>query len=305
VKDPRTKKVKNIKLGNYADGSPLDDIQYLECKLILKPDEFTTPKAFHKFGKLVALAAKERGIKYDTSKAAGTRPQIREVEFFDTKDFRLYNNAFILRRRVRYEDGFPLGPPEIVFKFRHPDPQTAADLDIRPNIPGKYRIKFKAEALPLKDQYGGYRLLFSHNVQFPITEAPQADDTALPTLASIFPPLKSMRTQGKKIDRVAMVNHTIVEEVLQDLGSLDFGKGVTANANVALWRTRGEHKVLVGEFAFEVKFARGSDLHDKARQRVAKFFVHLQQICQAWIYLGATKTAMVYRLKGNPPSAHE
>jgi hypothetical protein len=118
--------------------------------------------------------------------------------------------------------------------------------------------------------------------------------------------LKNIRTlQGRKIDRVAMVNHTIVEEVLQDLGTLDFGKGVTADANVALWRTRGEHKVLVGEFAFEVKFARRSDVHEKARKRVEKYFMRLQQISQAWIYLGATKTAMVYRLKGNPPRAHE
>ena len=31
----------------------------------------------------------------------------------------------------------------------------------------------------------------------------------------------------------------------------------------------------------------------------------LQQIGSAWIYLGATKTGMVYRLKGNPPQAHE
>jgi hypothetical protein len=306
MKDPRIKKVKNLKRGHYADASPLDDIQYLECKLILKPEEFTSSKGFQKFGKLVAVAAKERGIKYDTRKAAGTRPQIREVEFLDTKDFRLYNNAFILRRRVRYEDGFPIGPPEIVFKFRHPDLQAAADLDVRPNIPGKYRIKFKAEALPLKDQYGGYRLLFSHNVQFPINEGPGGDNTALPKLASIFPPLRNIRTlQGKKIDRVAMVNHTIVEEVLQDLGTLDFGQGITADANVALWRTRGEHKVLVGEFAFEVKFARRSDVHEKARKRVAKYFIRLQQISQAWIYLGATKTAMVYRLKGNPPKAHE
>ena len=25
------------------------------------------------------------------------------------------------RRRIRYEDGFPAGDPEIVFKFRHPE----------------------------------------------------------------------------------------------------------------------------------------------------------------------------------------
>ena len=45
----------------------------------------------------------------------------------DTADFHLYNNAFILRRRIAYEDGFPTGEPEIVFKFRHPDLQKAAD----------------------------------------------------------------------------------------------------------------------------------------------------------------------------------
>ena len=86
------------------------------------------------------------------------KPAIREVVFLDTSDFRLYNRAFILRQRVLYESGFPAGEPEIVFKFRHPDLQRAAALDVRPNIAGNYRIKFKAEALPLKDQVGGYRL---------------------------------------------------------------------------------------------------------------------------------------------------
>lgn len=74
---------------------------------------------------------------------------------------------------------------------------------------------------------------------------------------------------------------------------------------VALWRTRGEHTPLVGEFAFQVEFMRRADVHDKARARCAQFFIRLQQIAQSWIYPGATKTGMVYRLKGNPPQAHE
>jgi hypothetical protein len=90
------------------------------------------------------------------------------------------------------------------------------------------------------------------------------------------------------------------------LGELDFGKGVIADANVvALWRTRGEHLPLVGEFAFQAKFEKRSDIHDKARRRVAAFFVRLQQIAQAWVLPNATKTGVVYRLKGNPPQAHE
>jgi len=301
--DPRTGRLPDLKQGQYADGSALHDIQYLECKLILKTDEFTSPRGFAKYAKVVAKAAKDCGVGFDTSPAKGARPAVREVMFLDTDDFRLYNNAFILRRRVRFEDGFPAEEPEIVFKFRHPDQQQAAEVDVRPNLPGDYRIKFKAEALPLKDRLGGYRLLFSHNVQFPLSHAPGGDRMAMERLSEILPALKALKHARK--DRLSLVNQTIVEEVLQDLGTLDFGKGVKADANVALWRTRGEHQPLVGEFAFQVKFKRRSDVHDKARERCAKFFVHLQQIGGAWIYLGATKTGMVYRLKGNPPQAHE
>ena len=301
--DPRTTRVGDLKPGQYADGSPLDDVQYLECKLILKTDEFTSAKGFRKYAKLVAKAAEECGVGFDTSTAKGSRPAIREVMFMDAEDFRLYSNAFILRRRVRFEDGFPAKEPEIVFKFRHPDQQQAAEVDVRPNLPGDYRIKFKAEVLPLKDRLGGYRLLYSHNVQFPLSHAPGGDRMAMERLAETFPALKSVKRT--RTDRVSLVNQTDVEEVLQDLGTLDFGKGVTADANVALWRTRGEHLPLVGEFAYQVKFKRRADVHDKARERCAKFFIRLQQIGNAWIYLGATKTGMVYRLKGNPPQAHE
>lgn len=301
--DPRTTRTADLDPGQYADGSPLDDVQYLECKLILKTDEFTSPKGFKKYGKLVARAAEECGVGFDTSGAKGARPSIREVMFLDTEDFQLYNNAFILRRRVRFEDGFPVEEPEIVFKFRHPDQQRAAEVDVRPSLPGDYRIKFKAEALPLKEKLGGYRLLFSHNVQFPLSHAPGGDRMAMERLAEMFPAMKTLKRA--KHARVSLVNQTIVEEVLQDLGTLNFGKGVAADANIGLWRTRGEHLPLVGEFAFQVKFKRRQEVHDKARERCAKFFIRLQQIGAAWIYLGATKTGMVYRLKGNPPQAHE
>ncbi|MGA7462797.1 MAG: hypothetical protein WBW69_21355, partial [Candidatus Korobacteraceae bacterium] len=39
--------------GAYADGAPLDKVTYLEAKLILKPDRFTSVESFRNFGKLV------------------------------------------------------------------------------------------------------------------------------------------------------------------------------------------------------------------------------------------------------------
>src|SRR5215471_4006036 len=294
--------VTDSKHDQYSDGHPLDEVQYLECKLILKPDRFTAAKVFLDYGKLVAKTAKEFGVGF-SNKGVVLKPAIREVVFFDTADFRLYNNAFILRKRIAYESGFPAGEPEIVFKFRHEDMQKAAALDVRPKLAGNYRIKFKAEALPLKDQVGGHRLLFSHNAQFPLSQMTEGDRGSMGTLARVFPALEALKTSDT--DRVELVNHTIVEEVLQDLGVLDFGKGLTADSNVSIWRERGTHHPLCGEFAFEAKFKRRDDVHEKAINRCQQFFIALQQSGRDWLFLGTTKTGLVYRLNGNPPQSHE
>jgi hypothetical protein len=290
--------------GHYSDGHPLDDVQYLECKLILKPDRFRSVDSFREFGKLVRRSVRDvNKVEFVKDSALGERPAIREVVFLDTKGFGLYNNAFILRRRISYVDGFPVGDPEVVFKFRHPDLHTAAALDIRPNMPGGYRIKFKAEVLPLREKLGGSRILYSHNCEFGLSQVHDDNRTAMSSLARVFPALASLKEPES--ERVSLVNGAIVEEVLLDLGWLDFGKGVVAKANVALWRTRGDHTSLVGEFAYQCKFKRAKDVHVKARQRCEQFFIALQHAARDWISLGTTKTGMVYRLQGNAPQHHE
>ncbi len=287
----------------YADGTLLDRVQYLEAKLILKPDRFTSVQAFRDFGKIVQRTAKKVGVAFIEDRYVGMRPEVREITFGDTPDFRLYNSGFILRRRITYVDGFPVGDPEIVFKFRHPDEQKATALDVRPKIAGKYRIKFKAEALPLKNQVGGYRILYSHNCQFGLSQMHDADKTSIATLVKVFPALAVIKKSDD--EKISLVNDGIVEEVLLPLGQLDFGKGVVAKCDIGLWRTRGEHKSLVGEFAFQVKFDRREDVAVKQKKLAAQFYITLQHDVEDWLALGVTKTGMVYRLKGNVPQSHE
>ena len=286
---------------SYADGAPFDQITYLEAKLILKPDQFTSVRSFRDFGRIVRKTARSLGVGF--IEAPVQRPEVREITFFDTPDFALYRNAFILRRRISYEDGFPVGDPEIVCKFRHPVEETAAALDMRPRIDGKHRIKFKAEALPLKDEIGGYRILYSHNCQFGLSQCHDGDRTAMSTLARIFPALT--RLEGVDGERVTLVNEGIVEEVLLPLGMLDFGKGLLAKCDIGLWRTRGEHLPLVGEFAFQAKFDRKESVAAKQKHLVATFYLALQRAVAPWLALGVTKTAMVYHLKGAGPQSHE
>ena len=220
--DPPPQLIPDLHPGKYSDGHPLDDVHYLECKIILKPDRFTSRQGFVEFAKLARRAASSADVDLSTDHLDGQRPEIREVVFLDTADFRLYNNAFILRRRISYEDGFPVGDPEIVFKFRHPDMQEAAEMDVRPHIPGIHRIKFKAETLPLKDKIGGMRVLYSHNVEFGMSQLKESDRAALSALVRLFPCLAALK--GPSGTMVELVNQTIVEEVLfEQLG--DAGDG--------------------------------------------------------------------------------
>lgn len=288
----------------YADGNPHDKVQFFDAKLILKPDFFSSVRGFTSFSDLVTEAAgKVKGVTYKPLDLSKRRPRIREVMFLDTADFRLYNNSFILRRRTAYQDGFPIEDPEVVFKFRNPDMALAASIDVRPKIAGPYRVKFKSEAVPLKDQVGGYRLLYSHNCIFPLSSVHEPDRTSLQTIARALPALSGLI--GSAEGKVELVNSTLVEEVLMDLGTVDFGKGMATKANISLWRSLADHKVMCGEFAFQAKFDRREDVSDIVKQRVEELYIKLQLIATGWLNLGTTKTGLVYRLKGNPPQAHE
>jgi hypothetical protein len=296
-------RVARLKPGQYADGLPLDDVHYLCYKLVLRPNHFRSRKSLFDFADVLQEPAKRNGITFSVGMYKHDPVQIREILFIDTADFRLYNNAFILRRRIRYEEGFPVGDPEIVFKFRHPDKQKAAETDVRPQIPGDHEVKFKCQVLPLKAQLGGTRLLYSHNVQFPRSNASQNVDLSMETMTQIFPALAHIKKDPK--EKLALVADTIIEEVLQDIGTLDFGGGIKAKTNVALWRTRGEHRPLVGEFSFRIKFKERTELSPAFLKRAEAFFVGLQHAGKDWLALDATKTGIVYRLRGNAPTSHE
>lgn len=296
-------KVPQVKQGSYADGLPYNDLNYLAFKLILKPNRFVSRDSLFDLVKVMKKPAEEMGLDFKTKGFIDKPIKIREVLFVDTPDFKLYNNGFILRRRIAYEDGFPASDPEIVFKFRHPELQKTAETDVRPVIQGDYRIKFKAQALPLKDQLGGIRMLYSNNVQFSRSSVKQNDVFSFDVISKIFPVLAQLKSSEG--ERIQLVNDAIVEEVLQDIGILDLGSGIKAKVNMGIWRTRGEHLPLIGELAYQITFNDRKELKLKAMEKAEKYFVALQYAAKDWISLNATKTGVVYRFLGNPPNSHE
>jgi hypothetical protein len=283
----------------YGDGHPLDEVHYREYKIILRPDRFARAESFHELWHLVRHTAREQDVALFKDEVGDNR--VREVLFYDTPAFDLYNRSFILRRRTVYRNGWLDDDGELVLKFRHPQQAVAAAVDVRAVGPGTPRVKFKEELLCLRQELGGIRSLFSHGCS--LVSPPTVPGPRLRDAARVFPALAAL---GAGLDTpIGIVNDLRVEEVLADLGELRFGHGVQAGANVAIWRRRSTGAPLVGEFAFQIKFQHADELHRKARKRADDFFRGVQLGARAWVQLGVTKTGVVYGTGTTPVTNHE
>jgi hypothetical protein len=272
-----------------------DVVQYREYKLLLRADRFSRSQQFHKFWKVTRRVAKSLGIAI-RKRGKPMETHLREVIFFDTPKFRLYNNGFILRRRTFYQDGLPQPEHELTLKFRSPDLKATAAVDVRPLLPCINVVKFKEEILLPNDTIGGMRTIYSHGCELdtPNTMMTQSFET----ICQVFPAL--LRTGAKAKTALSVVNGIAIEEVLVNFGEIDFGGHMTAKATLAIWRNRMTQEHFIGEYGYQLKFHSPEDFHGKPKELSEAFYLGLQSEAPEWIQLGTTKTSMIYRMGKTP-----
>src|SRR5277367_393912 len=274
-------------ISKHADTKHLasDVVHYREYKILLQPDRFTSKKGFLDFWEAVGKTLKKLHLKVDGDEHAGDS-QVREVLYYDTPQFDLYNNHFILRKRTFYEQGWPRADHELTFKFRAPDLKAAAAVDVRPPLGGHDEVKFKEELLLERDKLGGIRSVYSHGC---VLTSPKIElDRGIEDIAKAFPTLKKIDIRPRT--KMMLVNNVAVEEVQNTM---------------AIWRSRALEKSLSGEFAFQCKFDRIDDVSQESLELSEEFYKRVQLDCAEWVKLGTTKTAMVYGLGDKRPSNHE
>jgi hypothetical protein len=270
---------------------PDDVVHYREYKILLQPDRFTSKRGFLEFWEDVEKSAKKLDIKLDVDKQA-FHSQVREVLFYDTPSFDLYNNHFILRKRTYYDEGWPRPDHELTLKYRNPDLEAAAHVDVRPRLAGQYEVKFKEELLLERDRLGGMRSVYSHGC---VLISPNIVlDRGIEDIAAAFPALQGVDISPQT--KIELVNSVAVEEVQNTIGFIHFGHHYKGKATIAVWRNRALEKSLSGEFAFQCKFDRLEEVHSSSLALSENFYKKVQLDCAEWIKLGTTKTAMVYGL---------
>jgi hypothetical protein len=273
----------------------LDPIQFREYKILLRAERFSDPQSFHDFWRIVKRTAKSFGIetvKWDKPH----EHRIREVLFFDTPDFTLYNNHFILRARRFYREGWLAKDHRLALKFRHPDRKTATSVNVHPAIPAISKIKFKEELLVQPGHLGEMRSIYSHGC---VLRSPSDIlNQRVRDIATVFPVLQSIGIRPKA--QLEVVNNLYIEEVFEEIGGISFSEKVQAEATVAIWRNRATEVPLVGEFAYQIEFDNLDHLDTKAKELSEALYKALQLEGRDWIHMGNTKTALVYKL-GNVP----
>jgi hypothetical protein len=267
-----------------------EQIHFREYKLLLKPERFADEDGFHKFYKHAHRIAKHLGAHMEKSEKH--EAHMREVVFYDTPHFKLYNDGFILRKRTFFKRGHPEPYFELTIRFRHPDPRITASVDMRPLLPCIHTIKFKEEILQLKDKVGGFRTLYANGCEL---DTPNVILTQrFEIISQVFPALQRVRSANPKAT-MGTVNDITVDETLVHLGELDFGRE-QCKASVAVWRNRSTGRDMIAEFGYQLKFEGLPALHRKPRELSEAFFKAIQTECAEWVALGTTKTAMVYGL---------
>src|SRR6478672_8360839 len=63
----RRRRVPDIKHYVYRDGQPIHQLQYLQVKVILKGDRFTSARSLRDFRSFVAEAADRAGVDFETN----------------------------------------------------------------------------------------------------------------------------------------------------------------------------------------------------------------------------------------------
>jgi hypothetical protein len=280
-------------ISKHPDTKHLSDdvVHYREFKILLQPERFTSKQGFTEFWEQASKALKKLHLKVDVDPHAFDS-QVREVLFYDTPEFDLYNNHFILRKRTFYDQGWPRQDHELTFKFRAPDLKAAAAVDVRPQLGGHDQVKFKEELLLERDRLGGMRSVYSHGC---VLTSPKIElDRGIEDITRAFPTLKRIDISPKT--KMSLVNNVAVEEVQNTIGMIHFGHHFKGKTTIAIWRNRALEKSLSGEFAFQCKFERLEEVSQEALELSQEFYKMVQLECAEWVKIGSTKTAMVYGL---------
>jgi hypothetical protein len=267
-----------------------DSFVYRKFKLPLDHSRLTDPKALAELQTAARQAAVTTGVAF-SEPVCREYTRNRRVIFYDTDEFDLYKNSFILRKRTPTSRDHS-ARQEIVFKFRHPDRLIALRVDPRPAAEVPHILRFKEQILPASSNERGMRSIFWHGCK--IFEQCNLEDFPYGRLSALFPALRQLRVHPDA--RLKSVNGVTVDESLSQIGKLEFAEQVTARALLSIWSLKPRRRALAAELSFQIKYDLTKISSERITSQLEALYLELQSRLAGWTMPGGTKVREVYRL---------
>ncbi|MBD2415430.1 hypothetical protein FACHB389_18850 [Nostoc calcicola FACHB-389] len=212
----------------------------------------------------------------------------RIIRFYDSNNYTLYCNNYILRERQDINNG----EREVTLKFRHPDRYISQDRTMN-------RGETKFEEDIKTDIKTPFEVLYSFSDTQKISTTEKLDK--IQDTAKLYPDLQDKLSPLQLEDEIKIIGFSIRELVIKG-GKFQIRKDPKLNSQCALifWyeKEKNEDKPIAVEFSF--KYGDENENYTrKMAQRAYDVFQILEKQLTDWVDLESdTKTAYIYKLGG-------
>lgn len=261
-----------------------------EIKILLRTEAFEGPEDFFEssLATLRVLAA-ERKV---ALREPGGEPKVktRELRYFDTRDFALRSQGWLLRQRVKVRGDRIADTSELAFKFSSSIRGKTAAASVSAADSYQSDEEFEEDIIPVAEN-GPWQSRYARRCKvkgLPVFERP-----SLSELLEIYPSLAEVGLPAET--KFETVGGPILERRIQP-GYLDFGNGVLADLEIT-WFEDADGQALAAEFSYDYEIG-GS------KSSVPSLWASLQFLPALHLALGDTwqpglgKTALVYEQAG-------
>ena len=267
-----------------------------EYKLLLSADKFDNPLiGFKNYWEIVKKVAKNHNI----SVVEKTNPftlKHKEVSFFDTEQRELRKAGFLIRQKVKYENGNKKPGFEYGVKYRQTDPENALAVDLILNngyTPKNETIELESDIVYFSKNGHSIETTYSISNSILLDEAPEM---YLGSFADIYPALGKLGIpKTAPLTKVAGVS---ADEWMVTPGKLDFGDGLFGRVDMSVWIIpTKDGELRISEFSFDHPFLYGKQYDKNAMNRCTEFIVNLKEFQPSWVKPGALKAAFLFELE--------
>ena len=267
-----------------------------EYKLLLSADKFDNPLiGFKNYWEIVKKVAKNHNITV-VEKTNPFTLKHKEVSFFDTEQRELRKAGFLIRQKVKYENGNKKPGFEYGVKYRQTEPENALAVDLSLNTgytPKDETIELESDIVYFSRNGETNETTYSVSNSTLLDEAPEM---RLGSFADIYPALGKLGIpETAPLTKVAGVS---ADEWMVVPGKLDFGDGLFGRVDMTVWIIPTQDGELrIPEFSFDHPFLDGKQYDKDAMRRCTEFIVKLQQFEPDWVIEGALKAAFLFELE--------